>query len=136
MRPFFAAALFAAAAFTVACAGIADPSDNKTETFNGTIAVQGTAAGHFFTADRTGEYTVKVTSLSPSNGSFFGAVLAQSPGDGSCAGNLPIIQQSSFGTVNTPVLTGPIYRGNYCVFLFDIGAFTVPQTYTLTVSHP
>jgi hypothetical protein len=119
-----------------ACSGVVDPSKNVTDPFSGTIPVQGTGPGHAFSTSKTGEYTVKVTVLSPSSGSFFGSVLAQGPTNGSCSGQLPILQQNSFGTINTPVLGGAIIPGNYCVFLFDIGAFTQPQTYTLTVSHP
>src|SRR5690349_12643692 len=114
----------ALALIAIACGGVVDPSKNVTDTFSGTIPVQGTAPGHPFSTSKTGEYTVKVT------------VLAQSPSGGTCSGQLPILQQNSFGTLNTPVLTGAIIPGNYCVFLFDIGAFTQPQTYTLTVSHP
>ena len=121
---------------TIACSGVVDPSKNVTDTFSGTIQVQGTAPGHPFSTSKTGEYTVKVTALAPSSNSFFGTVLAQGPTNGSCSGQLPILQQNSFGTINTPVLGGAIIPGSYCVFLFDIGAFTQPQTYTLTVSHP
>lgn len=136
MRSWFAAALAAAALVTVSCGGIVDPSKNVTDTFNGVIPVQGTGPGHGFSTNKTGEYSVKVTALTPSSGSFFGTVLAQGTSDGSCSGNLPIIQQNSFGTANTPVLASGIIPGKYCIFLFDIGAFTVPQTYTVTVSHP
>jgi hypothetical protein len=137
MRWRFAAAMIAAAALTLSCSGIVDPSKNVTETFSGTIPVQGTAIpGHFFSVSKTGEFTVKVTSMQPNATLFFGTILSQGPSNGACTGNLPILQQNSFGTVNTPLLTGSIYSGNYCVFLFDIGTFTAPQTYTLTVSHP
>jgi hypothetical protein len=119
-----------------ACSGVVDPSKNVTDPFSGTIPVQGTGPGHAFSTSKTGEYTVKVTSLSPNSNLFFGTVLAQGTTDDRCAGQLPILQQNSFGTVNTPVLGGAIIPGHYCVFLFDIGAFTVPQNYTLTVSHP
>ncbi len=136
MRWFLAAALGAAALATLSCGGVVDPSKNVTETFTGTIPVQGTAIpGHYFTS-KNGEFTIKVTSLQPNANLFFGTILAQGPSDGNCVGNLPILQQNSFGTVNTPVLGGAIISGRYCVFLFDIGTFTVPQTYTLTVSHP
>jgi hypothetical protein len=139
MRFWRAAALSAAVLLSVlasACGGVVDPSKNVTDTFTGTIPVQGTAASHPFSTSKTGEYTVKVTSLAPNSNLFFGTVLAQGTSDGQCLGQLPILQQNSFGTVNAPVLGGAIIPGRYCVFLFDIGAFTVPQNYTLTVSHP
>jgi hypothetical protein len=136
MRSRLAAGLLAAA-LCVSCSGIVDPSDNVTDTFSGTIPVQGTAIpGHFFKVSKTGEFTVKVTSMQPNSTLFFGTILSQGPTNGNCTGNLPILQQNSFSTVNTPALTGSIYSGNYCVFLFDIGTFSTAQTYTLTVSHP
>lgn len=135
MRSWLVAALFAAA-LCAGCGGVVDPSKNVTDTFNGTIPVQGTSPGHPFSTNKTGEYTVKVTTLAPSTNNFFGTILAQGTTDGNCSGSLPILQQNSFGTINVPVLTGPILPGRYCVFLFDIGTFTATQSYTLTVSHP
>src|SRR6185436_15372982 len=117
--------LSAAALLSISCGGVVDPSKNVTDTFTGTIPVQGTAPGHFFESNNTGEYTIKITALSPNTGVFFGTILAQATSDNTCVGNLPILQQNSFGTVNTPVLGGAIISGRYCVFLFDIGAFTV-----------
>lgn len=137
MRWRLAAAIGAAVLATTSCGGVVDPSKNVTDTFTGTIPVQGTAIpGHFFSTSKTGEFTLKVTSLQPNPTLFFGTILAQGPSDGNCVGQLPILQQNPFSTVNTPALSGAIISGRYCVFLFDIGTFTVPQTYTLTVSHP
>jgi hypothetical protein len=140
MRSRLAAGVCAAAVLGVlsaACGGIVDPSKNVTDTFTGTIPVQGTTTpGHGFSTNKTGEYTVKVTALAPSSTSFFGVVLAQGTSDGNCIGNLPILQQNSFATLNAPVLGGAIIPGRYCLFLFDIGVFTTAQTYTVTVSHP
>src|SRR5262245_36245133 len=126
----------ALALLAAACNGIVDPSKNQNETFTGTIPVQGTSSCCGFSTSKQGEFTIKVTSLSPTGGAFFGTVMAYAASDGSCVGNLTPIQQNSFATANTPALTGLIYPGKYCIFLFDIGSFTVSQTYTLTVSHP
>ena len=136
MRSRLAAAAVCAALLAAACNGIVDPSKNQTETFSGTIPVQGTSSCCSFSTNKQGEFTIKVTSLAPSGGAFFGTVLAYAATDGSCVGSLQPIQQNSFGTANTPALTGLIYPGRYCIFLFDIGSFTVAQNYTLTVSHP
>jgi len=136
MRSRLAAAALIAALCAAACGGIVDPSKNQTETFSGTIPVQGTSACCGFSTSKQGEFTIKVTSLAPSGGAFFGTVLAYAGSDGSCTGSLQPIQQNAFGTANTPALTGLIYPGKYCIFLFDIGSFSVSQTYTLTVSHP
>ena len=130
-----AAALAVAGLVTSSCGGIVDPSKNVTDTFTGTVQPQGQGV-HPFSTSKTGEFTVKVTSLTPSSSTFFGLILAQGPSDGSCSGNLPIVQQNSFSSVNTPALGGSILPGKYCVFIYDIGTFTTAQTYTLTVSHP
>jgi len=136
MRWRFAATLGAAALLTVSCNNLVDPSKNVTETFTGTIPVQGTGPGHYFSSTNNGEFSIKVTDLAPNAGAFFGTILAQGPTNGVCSGNLPILQQNSFGTINTPVLGGSFLAGSYCVFLFDIGSFTVAETYTVQISHP
>lgn len=136
MRSRLGTAVLCAALLAAGCNSIVDPSKNQTETFTGTIPVQGTSSCCGFSTTKQGEFTIKVTSLSPTGGAFFGTVLAYAAGDGSCVGSLQPIQQNSFGTANTPALTGLIYPGRYCIFLFDIGSFTVSQNYTLTVSHP
>jgi hypothetical protein len=136
MRSVLAAALTAAALAGISCGGVVDPSKNVTDTFTGTIPVQGTASVGGFSTSKTGEYTIKVTTLTPNNGAFFGSILAATPTEGACSGQLQPIQQNSFGVAGTPILSGAIYPGHYCIFLFDVGAFTVPQTYTLTASHP
>jgi len=136
MRLRLGAALLCAALLATACNSIVDPSKNVTETFTGTIPVQGTSSCCGFSTTKQGEFTITVTQLSPTGGAFFGTVLAYAAADGTCVGSLQPIQQNSFGTANTPALTGLIYPGRYCVFLFDIGSFTVSQNYTLTVSHP
>jgi len=128
-------ALALAGAFTIACSGVVDPSKNVIDTFTGTIPVQGSATSAFSTS-KTGEFSVKVTALTPSTGSFFGVILAQGPSDHSCSGNLPILQQNSFATVNQLAMSGAILPGDYCVYLYDIGTFTTPESYTVQVSHP
>lgn len=137
MRWRFAAALAAAGLSAAACSGVVDPSKNVTQTFTGTIPVQGTTIpGVGWSTNQTGEYSIKVTALDPNNGVYFGAILSYAAPDGTCVGQLTPVQQNSFGTVNTPLLSGAIYPGSYCVFLFDVGFFTVAENFTLAVSHP
>jgi hypothetical protein len=137
MRSWLAATLVAAGLLTAACNGVVDPSNNVLQTFTGTIPVQGTTVpGAAWSTNKTGEYMIKVTAMDPNNGVYFGTILSYAAGNGTCVGQLQPIQQNSFGTVNTPVMSGAIYPGSYCVFLFDVGFFTVPENFTLTVSHP
>lgn len=126
-----AMALASAALVTIGCGGVTSPSKNSTETFNGTVARGASGAAHSFNVSNTGEFTVKVTNLTPSYSGFFGVLYGQQQGD-SCA----LIQANSFSIVNSPVLSGPIVKGSYCVQVFDTGGFTTTETYTLTVSHP
>ena len=105
MRSRLVAAALTAALVAAGCGGIVDPSKNVTETFSGTIPVQGTSSCCGFSTSKSGEFTIKVTSLSPTGGAFFGTVMAYAASDGSCVGSLQPIQQNSFSTVNTPSLS-------------------------------
>ena len=112
-----------------------DPSSNTTETFSGTITARGGSSNAmFFNVSNTGEFTVKVTSFTPSYSGTFTTYYGQ--GDGSTCTSL--IQANQFSTVNAPVLQGQIFKGLYCVVVADsIGAFpTTGETFTMTVSHP
>jgi hypothetical protein len=130
-----AVALTAAGILSVSCTSVVDPSKNVTQTFTGTIAPQGQSVQAWSTGN-SGEYTIKITSLMPTSSAFIGVILAQGLSDGTCSGNLPIIQSNPFATVNAPALSNAIIPGNYCVFVYDVGTFTTTQTYTMTVSHP
>ena len=121
--------------FTIACSGVVDPSKNVVETFTGTVKVQSSDSKPFSTS-KSGEYSVKVTSLVPNTGALFAILLAIAPTQGSCVGAQIFSQPNAFATVNVTALSGPIYPGNYCVFISDNGSFTTDETYTLQVSHP
>jgi hypothetical protein len=133
-------ALAALASATVAtaaaaCNGIVDPSKNQIQQIMGTVPVQGTSSNAFSTG-KTGEFSVKITSLTPNSGTFFGVILALVPTGAGCVGSFQITAQNAFATVNTVALSGPIYPGNYCVYVYDNGSFTVPETYAGQVSFP
>ncbi len=116
-----------------ACGGVTDPSQNKTETFTDTIMV-GKSSVKTFNVPKTGEYLVKVVSMTPtiSSNTYFYAAFGQSA-SGGCAA----IQANTFAVVGSTVLSGAIISsGSYCVILGDEGFFTVDETYTITVSHP
>jgi len=130
-----AAALALAGFITVSCGGINDPSKNTTETFTGTVTRGGQSQPNLFTVSTTGEFTVKITNLTPSYSGQFGAFYGQ--GDASsCAPFAGGVNQ--FTTVNAPALSGQILKGTYCVVVFDsLNAFpTGGETFTMTVSHP
>jgi hypothetical protein len=135
MRLTAVAALAAASLIAGSCGGITDPSKNTVDTFTGTLQVGGNM-GHPFTASKTGEISAKVTSMSPVSNTFIGVIWAQAPSDGTCVSSLGILQQNNFAQVNIPAISGAIVSGKYCIIVYDVGAFTAPQTYTITVSHP
>ena len=126
-----AATMLAVAGLTIGgCGGITDPSKNTVESFSGTIGVGGSAL-HQFSSSK-GEISVKLTALAPTSGASVFLIWTQAASDGSCAG----ILQQNVATLNLPAISGVIISGRYCIIIQDIGAFTVPQTYTVAVSHP
>ena len=125
------AAMIAVACVTIAgCGGITDPSKNTVDTFPGTLAVGGTNL-HPFSASKTGELSVHLTALAPTSNGTVLLTWTQASNSG-CGGVLG--QQAA--TVGLPVFGSQIVSGSYCIVIQDPGVFTVPQTYTLTVSHP
>jgi len=132
MRPRFipACVLAVAGYLSISCGGTTSPSDNVQEPFSGTLAVGGIAR-HPVNVNNTGEFSVKITALSPTVTAFVGTVWAQ-------GGNCEIaLQQNQFSTLNSPALVGAILqKGQYCVAIYDVGVLTVAQNYTIVVSHP
>ncbi|PYR09512.1 MAG: hypothetical protein DMG00_13625, partial [Acidobacteria bacterium] len=105
---------------------------NTTETFTGTVAPGGNGMVHSFNVSNTGEFSVKVTAMTPTFNSFFGTFLGIVQ-----SGNCSLFQQNTLSIVGSQSLTGPIFqKGTYCVFVFDVGTMTMSENYTLTVSHP
>lgn len=136
MRARFAAAIAVAGLITIGCGGIVDPSQNQVETFSGTIAAGGGGqSANAFTAAKGGELTVKITALSPITQTYIGVAWIQAASDGSCNGG--VLYSTNFAQLNVPAISGArIIAGKYCVVVYDIGTFTVPETYTVSVSHP
>jgi hypothetical protein len=125
----FVVAVSFALATSVACGGISSPSQNKQEPFSGVLQVGGNA--HFrVDVANGGEYSVRITQLTPTVTATVGVAWYQ-------GGNCDFLQQQNYATLNTAALVGAIYqKGAYCVVIFDIGTLTVPQNFTLVVSHP
>jgi hypothetical protein len=122
--------LVAAGYLSISCGGTTSPSDNVQDPFSGTLAVGGIAR-HPVTVNNTGEFSIKITALSPTVTAFVGIVWAQ-------GGNCDLaLQQNNFSTLNSPALVGAVLqKGQYCVAVYDSGGITVAQNYTLIVSHP
>ena len=114
---------------SISCGSVTSPSDNKQEPFSGTLQVGG-SVGFPVTVNNTGEFSVKITAMSPTVTAVVGALWGQGP-------NCEVPLQQNTATLNSPALVGAILqKGQYCVALFDIGGISVAQTFTLVVSHP
>jgi hypothetical protein len=112
--------------------GVTDPSQNVTETLSNTVQV-GSFNFNSFNAARGGEFTITLISLSPP-ASVFVAVSFGVPLGASCS---PTVQPNTLATPGHTVLSGQISApATYCVRVDDEGFFTVPETYTVQVSHP
>jgi hypothetical protein len=134
----WALALAVAGLLTMSCGGIIDPSTNAVETFSGTVPKGGVSSpGFAFTVGKTGEFTVKLTALAPASSVIMGVLYNQTVSGGACSPTSPALQQNNFVLLNAPALTGQIFPGGYCVFVFDpSSSLTATETFTATVSHP
>src|SRR5438046_4220837 len=106
-----------ALAVLAACGGYVDPSKNQTENISGTIPVAGQSEVKTFNVSKSGELTIKLTSLTPTValGTFVGFAWGQAF-SGSCQfGGLgpAAVGQTLVSTAITP--------GTYCVAMADIG---------------
>lgn len=121
-----------AGALSISCGGIVDPSQNKTDTFAGTVQ-PGSARAHVFSSAKTGEIAIKILTLTPASQPVIGLQWVQ--GDGTnCNGGL--LQVNQFATAGTTAISGQIISGQYCVIVYDSVGLSLPANYTLTVSHP
>jgi len=129
----FAVALLAALTLAaVACGGVTDPSKNKTDTFTGTLGVNGQQS-YVFNASNSGEYAVTLNSLTPAPSSsiFVGLAIGQN----TTGGCVPL-QTNAFSTIGFQALSGPITPGSWCVVIFDVGTLTQNENFSVAISHP
>jgi len=102
----------------------------STETFGGTVGVQGSSRSTFAVAQQ-GTVTVTLSALSPS--------VAMGLGIGTPNGSTACAMTSSTTTAlpgSTPQLTVTEPPGNYCVSVYDVGNVTGTVTYSVIVAHP
>jgi len=118
-----------------ACGGVTSPSNNTQETHTDTLQPGKSAFFSYpFNVANTGELTIAITALTPgvSTSTVFevGYGIPQS-------GNCNPINFNTLATVGFPAISGDqITKGSYCAFILDEGLITVPETFTLTISHP
>src|SRR5204862_4915018 len=106
----------AALAILAACGGYVDPSKNQTENITGTIPVAGVGDPKTFNVSKSGELSIKLTSLTPTValGTFVGFAWGQ-VFSGTC---------QPFGgygpaAVGQTVASTSITPGTYCIIMAD-----------------
>ena len=138
MRLLILRVLIASLAVTVAaCSGLIDELPTTpdpvitTETFTGTLTVNGGQTHQFFTS-ATGSVTATLTSLGEAPPENVGFSM------GTMAGSTCTIVLANDQAVVTSVLTGTVstLQGALCVRMYDVGKLTGPVDYSFTVSHP
>lgn len=138
MRLLILRVLIASLAVTVtACSGLLDELPTTpdpvitTETFNGTLNVNGGRTHQFFTS-ATGTVTATLTSLGETPPENVGFSM------GTMAGSTCTTVLANDSAVVTSVLTGTVstLQGALCVRMYDVGKLTGPVDYSFTVSHP
>ena len=121
-----------------ACSGLIDELPTTpdpvitTETFTGTLTVNGSATHPVFTG-ATGAVVATLTSLGEAPPEKVGF----SMGTLSVTGICNVVLRSDTAVVNTS-LTGTVstLQGSLCVSVYDTGALAGPLAYSFTVSHP
>ena len=102
-----------------------------TETFTGTLTVNGAQTHNVFTG-ATGLVTATNTSLGETAPEKVGLSM------GTLAGATCTVVMHNDNAVVTSYLSGTVatLAGSLCVRVFDVGKLTGPVDYTITVSHP
>jgi hypothetical protein len=103
-----------------------------TETFNGTININGAATHNVFTS-ATGPVTATIISLGENAPAKVGFSIGTLGSTGNCTAVITndnaVATTSLAGTVST-------LAGSLCVRLYDVGSLTEAVSYTFTVNHP
>ena len=126
-------ALTAAACAGSTAATTTTPTAAKsTETFNGTVPVNGSDA-HNFSVSAAGTVTVTLTVASPPDTVVMGVGIG-TPAGTACASLTGASVNTAAGT--TAQLSGLVTPGALCVRVYDVGNQTSAVSYTITVVHP
>ena len=129
------------AALSLDCSGVTTPSSNKTETFSGTVTVNGFTEQPFSTSV-DGEFSITITSLQPDPDK----IVALAYGDwnnGACATSTSFVHKASANRNGWQSVFSR--KGTRCfqvadpVLWYGTGDndhLTRSETYTISVSHP
>lgn len=101
-----------------------------TETFGGTIN-QNAAATHTFSSSSSGSVSAMLSAVGPDASVVLGLSLGTWNGTG-CT----VVIANDTATQNAVIYGNITQAGQLCVRVYDIGRFTEPVTYEITVVHP
>lgn len=103
-----------------------------TETFTGTLTVNGAATHNVFTG-ATGVVNATLTSLGENAPAKVGLSLGTLGSTAVCT----VVLHNDSAAVSS-ALTGTVstLAGSLCLRIYDVGALTGPVDYTITVTHP
>lgn len=108
-------------------------SARTTDTFTGTVRVNGSDA-HSFPLSQSGLVEVTLTAAAPPS-TIAIEVAIGAPNEASTC--VPFAGASANVQAGSAVqLSGVVSAGTICVLVRDIGSQTAPVTYTITVTHP
>ena len=123
-----------ALAVLAACGGYVDPSKNQTENISGTIPVAGVSEVKTFNVSKSGEITIKLTSLTPTValGTFVGFAWGQV-----LSGQCQPFGGYGPAAVGQTLVSTSITPATYCVIMADAFlTLKVNEDFVLTVAHP
>jgi hypothetical protein len=104
--------------------------DPITEIFSGTLNPNG-AATHTFSSSGAGTATATLTSISPDDTLSMGLSMGIWNGTG-CS----IVLSNDMAVQSSSLLGNVSQAGQLCIRVYDVGQFTEPTTYEVTVVHP
>lgn len=107
------------------------PTTTTSETFTGTININGAATHTFFTT-ATGTVTATLSALDPAETATIGMSM------GTWNGTTCAIVLANDKAVLTAVVTGTVSTsaGSLCVRIYDVGSLLGPTAYEVQVVHP
>ena len=132
----FAAAALALCCVVAGCGGVTDPSQNTTTPFSGVMNHGDPIKFTPFSTSKTGEVSVKFTSLTPVSNVIMQVLVAQATGDGSCTGDLGLVTPQLPAQLNVSLFLGQLQGRRYCLGVFEGTPLTQAETYAGTISHP
>jgi hypothetical protein len=138
MRTFLAPACLVTAVLSLGCGWFDNTPSSPdtvapTETFSGTLAVQG-ANVFTFNVKQTGSVSVTLATLTPTSTVGLGIGTPSGTGSTATCNLTTFTNEATAGS--TPQITSTAQSGSLCVRVYDVGKLTASATFTINVVHP